>query len=49
MRQTCKVCEPGRHLPLEGNHLRFRDMPEHFRGLPAIAFVRNPWDWYVSW
>jgi len=24
-------------------------MPNQYRKLPIIAFVRNPWDWYVSW
>jgi hypothetical protein len=42
MRRTCEVCEVGKHVP-------FRATPEEFRELPAICFVRNPWDWYVSW
>jgi hypothetical protein len=31
-----------------GSHTPFRDMPPEFRGLPAVTFKRNPWDWYVS-
>jgi len=42
MRQTCDIYDVGKHVP-------FRDTPERFRELPAICFVRNPWDWYVSW
>jgi hypothetical protein len=42
MRHTCDIYEVGKHVP-------FRDTPERFRELPAICFVRNPWDWYVSW
>ena len=26
-----------------------RDIPPEFRDLPVLGFVRNPWDWYVSW
>lgn len=32
----------GLHGPIER-------LPEQFKQLPIIAFVRNPWDWYVSW
>lgn len=24
-------------------------LPEEFAHLPVVSFVRNPWDWYVSW
>ena len=24
-------------------------IPSQFRHLPVLGFVRNPWDWYVSW
>lgn len=43
-----------RELPLgtmhEGpeTHGAYRDIPEAMRHRPALAFVRNPWDWYVS-
>ena len=26
-----------------------RPDPGRYAHLPAIAFIRNPWDWYVSW
>ena len=42
IKRTCEVQEAGKHVP-------FRETPERFRDLPAICFVRNPWDWYVSW
>src|SRR5579862_9270560 len=32
-----------------GYHLPRSEAPPELRGLPALAFVRNPWDWYVSW
>ena len=31
-----------------GQHALYGNLPERYRGLPAICFVRNPWDWYVS-
>lgn len=30
-------------------HHGFRHIPPAYRDLPVICFVRNPWDWYVSW
>lgn len=30
-------------------HPNIRDIPETHRHLPVFGFVRNPWDWYVSW
>lgn len=40
------------HLPDArriGYHLPRSEAPEELRALPAFAFMRNPWDWYVSW
>ncbi|MGE5626406.1 MAG: hypothetical protein ACM3ZT_12760 [Bacillota bacterium] len=40
------------HLPdarRVGYHLPRSEAPADLRRLPAFAFVRNPWDWYVSW
>ena len=31
-----------------GPHLAYRHVPPEAAHLPAIAFRRNPWDWYVS-
>lgn len=32
-----------------GYHYPFSLLPEQFAHLPLVGFVRNPWDWYVSW
>jgi hypothetical protein len=44
------------HLPadwivreLAGTHAGRDRIPAEYAHLPAIAFIRNPWDWYVSW
>ena len=41
-----------RHYPRAkavGYHLPRSEAPEGLKQLPAFAFMRNPWDWYVSW
>jgi hypothetical protein len=46
------MIDPSTFLPewLRGNrHAGYDAVPEEFASLPAICFVRNPWDWYVSW
>jgi hypothetical protein len=30
-------------------HSRYDEVPPDFAELPMLCFVRNPWDWYVSW
>jgi hypothetical protein len=30
-------------------HARYVSIPEDCAHLPVLCFVRNPWDWYVSW
>ena len=32
-----------------GYHLPRSEAPAELKPLPAFAFMRNPWDWYVSW
>jgi hypothetical protein len=32
-----------------GYHLPRRCLPEEYRHLPVLGFVRNPWSYYVSW
>jgi hypothetical protein len=32
-----------------GYHLPRSEAPLELRRLPAFAFMRNPWGWYVSW
>ncbi|MDH5649356.1 MAG: hypothetical protein OEY67_06835 [Gammaproteobacteria bacterium] len=34
--------------PVPG-HGSVRDIPERYSDLPVIGFIRNPWDYYVSW
>jgi hypothetical protein len=49
-----RMCQE--HLPadwelheLPATHAYHSAIPEESVGLPAICFIRNPWDWYVSW
>jgi hypothetical protein len=44
------------HLPAdwlisepEETHAHVADIPEQYANLPTVCFIRNPWDWYVSW
>ncbi|HET8862731.1 MAG TPA: hypothetical protein VFM94_05735 [Solirubrobacterales bacterium] len=30
-------------------HFGWNKLPEEAVGRPVLAFIRNPWDWYVSW
>ncbi len=30
-------------------HLSWEQLPPEAAELPVLCFVRNPWDWYVSW
>jgi len=32
-----------------GYHSPRQNLPAKYHGLPLLGFVRNPWDWYVSW
>lgn len=32
-----------------GYHFPASLIPQSCRDLPVVGFVRNPWDWYVSW
>ena len=34
---------------LKGGHLVISDIPPTHADLPIFGFVRNPYDWYVSW
>jgi hypothetical protein len=38
---------PGAHRI--GYHWPRSEAPDELKMLPAFAFTRNPWDWYVSW
>jgi tetratricopeptide (TPR) repeat protein len=32
-----------------GYHYPRAEIPPEFVELPVVGFIRNPWDWYVSW
>ena len=34
--------------PAAGLHVGMLDVPRENRNAPVLAYVRNPWDWYVS-
>lgn len=43
-----------RELPAEsvrrlGRHSGWNRIPSGIEGRPVLAYIRNPWDWYVSW
>jgi hypothetical protein len=51
---VAEVCH--RHLPRGwvvpndlDPHAPYEEAKARYSGLPMLAFVRNPWDWYVSW
>jgi hypothetical protein len=41
-------CRPLPDVP-RSSHYGWNRIPAEARGRPVLAFVRNPWDWYVSW
>lgn len=45
------LLEPGsfRTGPGPSKHPGWRHIPPEAATLPVLAYVRNPWDWYVSW
>jgi hypothetical protein len=40
---------PAESLRTVGKHLSWTKIPAEAEGQPVLAYVRNPWDWYVSW
>ncbi len=42
---------PGALLPRPSrdSHISWEELPAEAAELPVLCFVRNPWDWYVSW
>jgi hypothetical protein len=42
VKQHCQVLYEHMHAP-------YREIPAQHADLPALAFVRNPFEWYVSW
>src|SRR5436309_1229289 len=52
-RRVCREYLPPawevRELPESRYHAGYGEIPPEGAGLPVICFLRNPWDWYVSW
>ena len=49
-RELCrKHAPPEWEIEITDDHRPIRDLPDKYRNLPVIGFVRNPYDWYVSW
>ena len=42
IKEECEILHEDMHRPLG-------EVPADYKSLPALGFVRNPWDWYVSW
>jgi hypothetical protein len=40
---------PPGSLRVVGKHTGWDRIPPEAAGLPVLVYVRNPWDWYVSW
>ena len=47
LNDVIKRCIPD-HQAI-GYHFPRTEVPPAAAGLPVVGFVRNPWDWYVSW
>ena len=50
-RRLCRDHLPSDWIVEESKqtHAGFAAIPDQYAHLPTIAFIRNPWDWYVSW
>jgi hypothetical protein len=40
---------PAGSFQLATKHGGWNEIPASVRDRPVLAYVRNPWDWYVSW
>jgi hypothetical protein len=40
---------PSGGLSPHGKHAPWAKIPPDARHRPVLVFIRNPWDWYVSW
>ena len=43
------ICNYFDHHQIIGYHYPHSLLPQQFADLPFVGFVRNPWDWYISW
>ncbi len=48
LRRELPGCQPPSNVPRSAHH-GWDAIPAEARGRPVLVFVRNPWDWYVSW
>jgi hypothetical protein len=50
LRRACRAHLPRDWILAEPDttHAYHAKVPEEFMDLPMITFIRNPWDWYVS-
>lgn len=50
VRDLCNAFAPADwHVTILPNHPSVREIPNEYKTLPRLGFVRNPFDWYVSW
>jgi Tfp pilus assembly protein PilF len=47
LNEAIASCIPSHRMV--GYHFPYADIPAEALDLPVVGFVRNPWDWYVSW
>ena len=50
VRELCThYAPPAWKVRLLDHHPTIHDIPSEYANLPIFGFVRNPFDWYVSW
>jgi hypothetical protein len=48
--RSCLSLAPPEWCVEDGNHhVLYKNLPARIADMPKFGFVRNPWDWYVSW
>ncbi len=49
-RELCRKYAPSKwEVKIVEDHPTINDIPAEYKNLPILGFVRNPFDWYVSW
>lgn len=49
-RHLCQEYAPPEwEVRIFDDHPTIHDIPRAYRSLPVLGFIRNPFDWYVSW
>lgn len=50
VRELCRQYAPSDwQVQIIDDHPTIQDTPKAYQSLPKFGFIRNPWDWYVSW